>query len=61
MWQQQHNQPIELTIKAFAIDSAIDYIHENSVKAGFVDRAENYPYSSADDFSGGKLVNVELC
>ncbi len=34
---QQHNQPIELGIEAFAIDSSIDYIHNIPVKAGFVD------------------------
>jgi hypothetical protein len=44
-----------LTIKAFTIDSSIDYIHENHVKAGFVDRAENYQYSSAIDFSWGRI------
>ncbi len=59
---QQHNQPEELSSKAFAIESAIDYIHDNPVKAGFVDRQENYPYSSAIDFAGGKgLVNIEPC
>ena len=59
---QQHNQPIELSIQAFAIDNTIDYIHENPVRAGFVDRPENYPYSSAIDFAGGKgRVKVEPC
>ncbi len=47
---------------AFGIDSAIDYVHENPVKAGVVDRSESYPNSSAVDFAGGKgLVNVEPC
>ena len=59
---QQHNQPIELTLQAFGIDGAIDYIHNNPVKAGFVYRPEDYPYSSAIDFAGGKgLVDVEPC
>ena len=59
---QQHNQPVELTLQAFAIDGAIDYIHNNPVKAGFVDRPEHYPYSSAVDFAGEKgLVNIEPC
>ena len=48
---QQHNQPEELT-KAFEIEQATDYIHNNPVKAGFVDKAEHYPYSSAVDYSG---------
>ncbi len=59
---QQHNQPIELTTEAFASDSSIDYIHNNPVKAGFVDKPEHYSYSSAIDFAGGKgLVNIEPC
>ena len=59
---QQHNQPIELTTVAFAIDASIDYIHNNPVKAGFVNRPEDYPYSSALDFAGEKgLVDIEPC
>ena len=59
---QQHNQPIEFTVKAFDIDTHIDYIHNNPVEAGFVDRYENYPDSSAVDFAGGRgLVNIEPC
>ena len=59
---QQHNQPIEVSAISYGIDSAIDYIHENPVKAGFVDKPENYPYSSAIDFAGGRgLVKIEAC
>ena len=59
---QQHNQPIELSITTYAVESAIDYIHENPVKAGFVNKPEEYPYSSAIDFAGGKgLVKIEPC
>ncbi len=59
---QQHNQPIELSTTTYAIESTIDYIHENPVKAGFVDKAENYPYSSAIDFAGGKgVVKITPC
>ncbi|WP_436414929.1 hypothetical protein [Petrimonas sp.] len=59
---QQHNQPIELSVGLHDIDAAIDYIHENPVKAGFVNKPEDYPYSSAIDFGGGKgLVNIEPC
>ncbi len=50
---QQHNQPEELSIVAFGIDSAIDYIHQNPVEAGFVNKSEEYLHSSATDFSGG--------
>ena len=63
---QQHNQPIELSVKAFDIDTHIDYIHNNPVEAGFVDRPEHYLYSSAVDFVpmaiGRKgLVDIEPC
>lgn len=58
---QQHNQPEELGREAFAIDRAIAYIHDNPVRAGFVDQAEDYSYSSAIDFAGSKgRVNIEL-
>jgi len=59
---QQHNHPLELTRHAFGIDSAINYIHENPVKSGFVDHPQDYPYSSAIDFASGKgKVNIEPC
>ena len=59
---QQHNQPIELTVNAFAIDSAIDYVHNNPVKLGFVNKPVDYPYSSAVDFADEKgMVNIEPC
>ena len=59
---QQHNQPIELAQTAFDIETRIDYIHDNPIKAGWVIRAEDYPYSSAIDFAGGKgLVNISPC
>jgi REP element-mobilizing transposase RayT len=59
---QQHNQPIELVLEAFAIESSIDYIHNNPVKSGFVDQPEHYPYSSAVDFAGGKgMIDIEPC
>ena len=59
---QQHNQPVELTIDAFAIDRSINYIHNNPVESGFVYRPEEYPFSSAIDFAGEKgMVDVEPC
>ena len=40
---------------------ALNYIHENPVVAGFVDRAEHYPYSSAIDYAGEKgRVKIEM-
>ena len=39
----------------------LNYIHENPVKAEIVNRAEDYRYSSAIDWAGGKgLLDVSL-
>jgi len=38
----------------------IDYIHHNSVKRGYVDKAEHWRYSSARDYSGVQGV-LEVC
>ena len=54
-WQfwQQHNKPIQLqSIEMF--HQTLDYIHNNPVEAGFVDKAEDWLYSSARDFHGKK-------
>ncbi len=52
LWQQ-HNHPIELT-SDFLCRQKLNYLHENPVKAGFVDKAEEYVYSSARDYYYGK-------
>ncbi len=36
------------------ISQKITYIHENPVVAGLVNKAEDYPYSSAPNYFGGK-------
>jgi REP element-mobilizing transposase RayT len=46
---QQNNQPILLSFDD-KIDKAIDYIHENPVKAGFVLESSEYLYSSARNY-----------
>jgi hypothetical protein len=40
----------------------LDYLHNNPVKAGFVNSPEEYKYSSAIDYIGGKglLDDIEL-
>jgi len=38
----------------------LEYIHMNPVEAGFVEKAEDYVYSSARDFYGRKGL-IELC
>jgi REP element-mobilizing transposase RayT len=47
------NHPIELWSNK-VIDEKIDYLHNNPVEAGLVSRAEDYMYSSAADYAGGK-------
>ena len=51
------NKPIELWSNK-VISEKIRYIHNNPVEAGLVFRPEDYPYSSAVDYSGEKgLLN----
>lgn len=49
-WQQD-NRPIELSSAAM-ISQKLDYLHANPVKAGYVDKEEEYLYSSARDYHG---------
>ncbi|MFD3001394.1 transposase [Pontibacter toksunensis] len=57
---QQHNQPIELNSN-FQMEQKLHYIHNNPVEAGFVREPQDYPYSSAIDYAGGKgMVNITL-
>lgn len=57
---QQHNQPEELS-EAFAIERAINFVHDNPVKSEFVDKPEDYRYSSAVDYAAGRgFIKMEL-
>jgi REP element-mobilizing transposase RayT len=47
------NHPIELWSNN-VIDQKLDYLHQNPVEEGIVFRAEDYRYSSAYDYAGGK-------
>ena len=43
------------------IEQKIEYIHDNPVRAGIVAKPEEYRYSSAVDYAGGKgLIDVEI-
>lgn len=54
----QHNHPIEMNSNEI-IDSRLEYVHENPVKAGFVDESREWKYSSARDYAGEKgLIDV---
>ena len=58
-WQRD-NQPIELWSNA-VIDQKLQYFHQNPVEEGYVFKAEDYLYSSAIDYAGGKgLLDVIL-
>jgi len=46
-------QPIELTDNKVA-HQKLAYMHYNPVEAGFVLRQEDWLYSSATDYNGGK-------
>ena len=55
VWQfwQQHNQPVEL-YDDHIFYQKLEYIHQNPVRAGFVEKEEDWLYSSARDFYGKK-------
>jgi putative transposase len=56
---QQNNHPIELWSNK-VIDQKLEYIHENPVTAGFVEKPEDWRLSSAMDYCGRQgLVQIE--
>ena len=59
-WRQD-NQPKEIYTESFCRQK-IDYIHNNPVAAGIVDKAEEYLYSSARDYyrTVRGLLDIEL-
>lgn len=60
-WQfwQQHNHPIELNNHRIALQR-LDYIHNNPVVSGFVEKAEDWVHSSAVDYCGVRKGKIEL-
>jgi len=55
-WQQDNHYK-EVHSQAFAFQK-FDYIHNNPVETGLVERAEDYPYSSARDLYYGKRCGL---
>jgi len=55
-WRQD-SQPKELFGVEFT-NQKLEYIHNNPVEAGIVDKAEEYRYSSARDYYEGKNVGL---
>ena len=47
-----HENHAEIAYSNRFINSKINYIHENPVRAGIVERAEDYLYSSARNYAG---------
>ena len=59
IWQH-NNYPEEVYSPKFTL-SKISYVHNNPVEAGLVNRPEDYLFSSAVDYAGGKSpVKVSL-
>jgi putative transposase len=61
-WQfwQQDNHPIELNNESI-LRQKLNYLHNNPVESGFVIKAEEYLYSSAMDYYGGKgLLDITV-
>jgi len=57
---QEGNDAQEIYLNDY-FNQKLNYIHENPVKAEIVNRAEDYKYSSAIDWAGGKgLLEVTL-
>lgn len=57
-WQQD-NHPIECDT-AEILEQKMSYIHENPVRAGFVEKAEDWVYSSASDYYCNRKGLMEL-
>ncbi len=55
-WRQD-NRPMELYSSAFTFQK-INYIHQNPVRAGIADKAEEYVYSSGRDYHFGKRCEL---
>ncbi len=59
IWQH-NNYPEEVYCPKFTL-SKINYVQNNPLEAGLVARPEDYLFSSAVDYAGGKsFVNVSL-
>lgn len=58
LWQQ-HNHPVWIgSLKV--MQQKLTYLHQNPVRAGFVDVAEQWRYSSARDYTGEPGLIPEL-
>ena len=58
LWRQD-NHPVELRTVQM-LYQRLNYIHNNPVQAGFVERPEDYVYSSAKDYAGLPLGLLDV-
>ncbi|MEO6130901.1 MAG: transposase [Saprospiraceae bacterium] len=58
VWQQS-NRPMQCVTPQFTMQK-LNYIHENPVKAGLVDKPEDYRYSSARNYLREKVVILDV-
>ena len=58
LWQQ-HSHPIAL-ISSKILHRVLNYIHDNPVKAGFVQNAEDWLYSSANQYSTSEKGLIDI-
>ncbi len=54
VWRHE-NHPVALNTNSM-VDERINYIHQNPVRAGICYTAEDYKYSSAGVYAGGKGI-----
>lgn len=58
-WQNEYH-PVELSDNDM-MERCLNYIHNNPVEAGIVERPEDYIYSSARDYAGAKgLLDIKF-
>jgi REP element-mobilizing transposase RayT len=59
-WRQD-NHPIELDFHSNMFEQRLNYIHNNPVEAGLVEKEEDYLYISARDYQEGKgLIEMDV-
>lgn len=59
LWQHNYH-PIELS-SDYLFEQKLEYIHQNPVKAGFVEKPEEFLYSSARNFAGfDAMIDLDI-
>lgn len=56
---QQHNHPVELSTSEM-LQQRLDYIHNNPVSLGLVEKEEEWTHSSAGDYHGVRKGEIDL-